>query len=421
MNVFWDKGGFTYMYEKWKTAFLTISTLFLTFSLVLHPQAALQASIRGLNIWWEVVFPSLLPFFIIAELLISIGVVKFIGVILEPLMRPLFRVPGIGGFVWAMGMASGFPAGAKLSARLRKSNQLTQIEAERLVSFTNSSNPLFIFGAVSIGFFNNPKLGIVLAAAHYVSNFAVGLLMRFYGNNNSSTHDKHATKKRHFQNPFSILHETRMQEKRAIGKLLGDAIVSSIQTLLMIGGFIILFSVLNKMITVFHITAALSFIMQHILSFFQLTTEFSIPILSGIFEMTLGSQMISQITETPLLQQAMVTSFILAFSGLSIQAQVASILAETDIRFKPYFFARIIQSILAPIFTFIFWKPFYEKVSSFSPMQKDIPVFLSNHSSILHEIWTSFVHYGPIFTLFCLYVYVILLFFRSNKEKPRSL
>ena len=186
----------------------------------------------------------------------------------------------------------------------------------------------------------------------------------------------------------------------------------------MIGGFIILFSVLNKMITVFHITAALSFIMQHILSFFQLSTDFSIPILSGIFEMTLGSQMISQINETPLLQQAMVTSFILAFSGLSIQAQVASILAETDIRFKPYFF---IQSILAPIFTFVFWTPFYEKVSSFSPMPKDIPVFLSEHPSILHEIWTSFIHYGPIFTLFCLYLYVILLFLRTYKEKPRSL
>ncbi len=91
-----------------------INTFFNLFSCT-PPQAALQASIRGLNIWWEVVFPSLLPFFIIAELLISIGVVKFIGVILEPLMRPLFRVPGIGGFVWAMGMASGFPAGAKLA------------------------------------------------------------------------------------------------------------------------------------------------------------------------------------------------------------------------------------------------------------------------------------------------------------------
>ena len=129
----------------------------------------------------------------------------------------------------------------------------------------------------------------------------------------------------------------------------------------MIGGFIILFSVLNKMITVFHITATLSFIMQHILSFFQLSTDFSIPILSGIFEMTLGSQMISQINETPLLQQAMVTSFILAFSGLSIQAQVASILAETDIRFKPYFFARIIQSILALFLHLYFGHHFMRK------------------------------------------------------------
>ena len=127
-----------------------INAIFNLFSCT-PPQAALQASIRGLNIWWEVVFPSLLPFFIIAELLISIGVVKFIGVILEPLMRPLFAFRdrriclGDGNGFW-------FPAGAKLSARLRKSNLLTQIEAERLVSFTNSSNPLFIFGAVSIGF-----------------------------------------------------------------------------------------------------------------------------------------------------------------------------------------------------------------------------------------------------------------------------
>ncbi|MDM5156114.1 sporulation integral membrane protein YlbJ [Bacillus sp. DX1.1] len=409
------------MYEKWKTAFLTIAMMFLTFSLVLHPQAALQSSIRGLNIWWEVVFPSLLPFFIVAELLISIGVVKFIGILLEPLMRPLFRVPGIGGFVWAMGMASGFPAGAKLSARLRQSNQLTQTEAERLVSFTNSSNPLFIFGAVSIGFFNNPRLGLILAAAHYISNFAVGLLMRFYGNKTKYIKTEKRIQKRPLQHAFSILHETRLQEKRPIGKLLGDAIISSIQTLLMIGGFIILFSVLSKMITVFQVTAALSFIMQQLLIFFQISPHFSTPILSGLFEMTLGSQMISQINQTTILEQAMVTSFILAFSGLSIQAQVASILAETDIRFKPYFFARIIQSILAPIFTLIFWKPLYENLHSFSPNQEDVPVFLSNHSSVFLKGWDLLITYGPAFTLFCLYLYVTLLFLRlMNKEKPRS-
>ena len=33
--------------------------------------------------WWEVVFPSLLPFFILSELLIGFGVVKFVGLLLE--------------------------------------------------------------------------------------------------------------------------------------------------------------------------------------------------------------------------------------------------------------------------------------------------------------------------------------------------
>ena len=114
-------------------------------------------------------------------MLIGFGVVKFIGVLLEPLMRPLFKVPGVGGFVLAMGMASGFPAGAKLTARLRQEGQLTQIEAERLVSFTNSSNPIFIFGAVSVGFFQNPKLGVIFALSHYLGNICVGIIMRFYG------------------------------------------------------------------------------------------------------------------------------------------------------------------------------------------------------------------------------------------------
>ena len=164
----------------------------------------------------------------------------------------------------------------------------------------------------------------------------------------------HTLQKTSLSKPFFNSSRDTLTRKRPIGKLLGDAIVSSIQTLLMIGGFIILFSVLNKMITVFHITATLSFIMQHILSFFQLSIDFSIPILSGIFEMTLGSQMISQINETPLLQQAMVTSFILAFSGLSIQAQVASILAETDIRFKPYFSHELFKVFL-PLFLHLYF------------------------------------------------------------------
>jgi sporulation integral membrane protein YlbJ len=392
------------MRSKLKTAFMAITMTFLTISLIANPQSCLDASIRGLDMWWEVVFPSLLPFFILSELLIGLGVVNFIGVLLEPLMRPLFRVPGVGGFVWAMGMASGFPSGAKLSARLRQEKQLTQIEAERLVSFTNSSSPLFIFGAVSVGFFHNPNLGFILAASHYLSNFTVGLLMRFYG---TRTKIPSASNKEHpflLKRAFDALHQKRINEKRALGKLIGDAIFSSIHTLLMIGGFIILFSVFNKMLAVVHVTPFVNSIIQHFLSVVQLPASFSVPILSGIFETTLGNQLTSQ-TNAPVLQQAMVASFILAFSGLSVQAQVASILAETDIRFKPYFIARIMQSTIAPLLTFVLWKPLYENAHTFHP-SSDIPVSSYPAAESLHLLHT----YGPFITLLFLYIYVFLLF-----------
>jgi nucleoside recognition membrane protein YjiH len=161
------------------------------------------------------------------------------------------------------------------------------------------------------------------------------------------------------------------------------------------------------MLAVIHLTTIADSIIQHILALLQLPAAFGIPILSGLFEMTLGSQFTSQ-ADASILQQAMVTSFILAFSGLSVQAQVASILAETDIRFKPYFIARLLQSILAPCLTYILWKPLYQDAHSLHPSHSDIPVFLHSATTSLHYLHT----YGPLITLLFLYVYVVLLCFK---------
>ncbi|WP_265575564.1 sporulation integral membrane protein YlbJ [Bacillus fonticola] len=379
----------------------------MTASLISFPQEAFDASIRGLNMWWEIVFPSLLPFFIISEMLIGFGVVRFIGVLLEPLMRPIFRVPGVGGFVWAMGMASGYPAGAKLTARLRQNEQLTQIEAERLVSFTNSSNPLFIFGAVSVGFFHNPQLGIMLAIGHYVGNILVGFLMRFHGRDEWR-------RQKDDRNSFSILaalralHRTRIQDNRPIGKLLGDAVLSSIQTLLMIGGFIIIFSVLNKLLFLLGITAMLGQLVQYILTIIQFPVELSIPYISGLFEITLGSQLTSQVKDATLMQQTVLVSFILAFSGFSVQAQVASILADTDIRFKPFFLARIAHGCFAAAVVFFLWTPVYERFLSSGAPSNALPVYAQPSLGFWDTMLNWLQMYGPLVTIFGLLCYVVI-------------
>ncbi len=158
---------------------------------------------------------------------------------------------------------------------------------------------------------------------------------------------------------LSALHQTRLKDNRPIGKLLGDAVNSSIQTLLMVGGFIILFSVINKLLFHLHITAILAKSFDLILSSLSFPDMLSIPFISGLFEITLGSELTSQVQDATLLQQAIITSFILGFSGFSVQAQVASILAQTDIRFKPFFFARIVQGLFASLLHFLLWKPIY--------------------------------------------------------------
>lgn len=402
--------------SKLKTLFLAFSGTILAASLIFYPEESLQASIRGLNMWWEIVFPSLLPFFIVSELLIGFGVVKFIGVLLEPLMRPLFRVPGVGGFVWAMGLASGYPAGAKFTARLRQEGQLTRIEAERLVSFTNSSNPLFIFGAISVGFFNNEQLGILLALSHYLGNLSVGLIMRFYGK--KEQHEEIIIKRKiPIKSALKELHRTRIKDNRPIGKLLGDAVMSSIQTLLMIGGFIILFSVINKLLYHLHITSLLAEVVELILSIFHLPDLLSIPLISGLFEITLGSQMTSQTdAAATLLQQAIITSFILAFSGFSVQAQVASILAQTDIRFHPFFFARLLHGCFAGIYAFLLWKPVYLRISQFEQPSHAIPVFWQN-SSWITSCFRFISEFGPLFTIVLLMIYTFLLASRLSEKK----
>lgn len=77
---------------------MAFGAVLITIAMVQYPKASFEAAIMGLNLWWNVVFPSLLPFFILSEILMGLGVVHFIGVLLEPLMRPLFNVPGIGAF-----------------------------------------------------------------------------------------------------------------------------------------------------------------------------------------------------------------------------------------------------------------------------------------------------------------------------------
>ena len=94
-------------------------------------------------------------------------------------MYPLFRIPGAGAAALAMGLASGFPLGAKVTADLRRNQLISRVEAERLVSFANTASPLFIAGAVAVGMLGRPETALALLAAQYAATLAVGFACVF--------------------------------------------------------------------------------------------------------------------------------------------------------------------------------------------------------------------------------------------------
>ncbi|MBX6378991.1 MAG: hypothetical protein IRY95_10670 [Clostridia bacterium] len=122
------------------TGFLVLG---LVLVLIVYAEPAFRAGRASLDLFWRIVFPSLLPFFILSDILYATGMVHFLGVLFEPVMRPLFNVPGIGSFVLSMGLAAGYPMDAVLTAKFRRDGLCSRVEAERLLSFSNTADPVF--------------------------------------------------------------------------------------------------------------------------------------------------------------------------------------------------------------------------------------------------------------------------------------
>ncbi len=344
--------------------FFLIIILFLAIFMLLNPQQTVNAASSGFRLWFSIIVPALLPFFILAELLVNLGVPRILGALLEPLMRPLFNLPGCSSLVVVMGFTSGFPVGAILSKRLYEEKMLSGDEMSRLVSFTNNCSPLFILGAVGVGMLSSPFLGYILALSHYLSNLLVGI---FWGI--KADRPARRVPGTTLRRELSIALSAAKESYCGLGKLLSDAIKNSLNNVLAIAGFIILFSVITQMFSYWGLIKIMALLLLKVLSIFNLPYELVHGWLMGIFEITIGSRAITSDPPAHTLPQLLAVSSILAWSGLSIIAQVMGIVAGTPVKLSFYIYSRFLQMSLSAIITAIAFKLLaggQRSVSSFS-------------------------------------------------------
>ncbi|KEO83711.1 sporulation integral membrane protein YlbJ [Tumebacillus flagellatus] len=349
--------------------------LLLALMMVGNLQLVFEAGLQGLKIWWDIVFPAVFPVLVLSEFMVGLGIVHFLGVLLEPIMRPLFRVPGSGGFAMAMGFISSYPVGARLAALLRSEKLVTRPEGERLLCIASTADPMFILVAISVGVFQDATLGVVIAAANFAGAILLGFLLRFHEPRGESSAPVKDQKKSLLLRAFHRMHEAQIQEKRRMMELLSDAVTNAFQTLFGIGAFMIVFSVVIRFVSTGSLSDLLTAPLAWTLSMLHLPQALAHSFVVGFLEVTQSMRAIADAVGPDMKSKIVVASALVAWGGISVHMQVASIIAPTDIRYKPYFLYKIVHAVLAAVLAFFLWEPLRgaavrtdEAVSVFAPL-----------------------------------------------------
>lgn len=300
------------------------------------PSIYMKSCINGLNIWFFNVLPALFPFFIATRLLILLDINEI--PILNKLTKKFFKVNN-GGKIFFLSLISGYPIGAKMICDSYKNNQIDQVSAKRMLSFCSVSGPMFIIGSIGIAVFKSVKIGYILLICHIIGALINGLV---------------------FRNCYKKNQEEKLPDFKPLTKsknILADSMLDSINSILLVGGYIVFAYVLIDLFNNLNIIPTIANFIS-ILPCFKGQVSSITSFLNGILEMTRGLVDIGSINlnKTILLP---VSSFLLGFGGISVFMQSLNFTKELEIRKSFYFFQKFCQGLwsllIAIIFSLIFF------------------------------------------------------------------
>ena len=313
---------YTFVFFKSKLIKLSVLLIyiFLILYLIIFSKQTYLLSKEVVEFWMSVLIPSLLPFLLISDLIITTNVSNYFNKIFGFIISKIFKVPKKSSICIILGFICGYPNGAKSVISLYEEKQISHNTAKKLLAFTNNCNPVFLISSVGIAIFSDIYAGIVLLLANYISALLIGL---FFPCNN-------------------IIHEKSIKVNKNEKKFnIKQSILKSFNTLILILGFSIIFNIIASIIS--NITSNL----------IKNTATYNIvnSIIYGMFEISHGILKVSKL-EIPYIYKMCVTSFICSFSSFSIIFQLYTVISK-NFKLKHILIYKFIQGILSILITYI--------------------------------------------------------------------
>ncbi|MGE5629370.1 MAG: sporulation integral membrane protein YlbJ [Solirubrobacterales bacterium] len=313
-----------------KSLIITIIATIIIIEIAAAPKLCIDSAINGALLFFYKVFPSLFPFLVVSNLILAYdGVFIYSRLFGRFLCRPL-GLPEECGFVIIVSMLCGYPLGAKYSCDLYERGIIKRSTFLRLLNIASNPSPIFIIGTVGISMLHNNISGYLLVFSCYASCAVLGIILPF------KEYKKSPCKRNHLFSPVNF------------GEAIKNSVDNGLSTSISIGGFVIIFSVIN------------SYINNLLLS-----SGIAKNMIIGIIEMTNGCSLISK-TNCELILKLSLISFILAFSGMSIIAQVYSFAAKYKVPILKYIGLKLFQGVISGLITFVLGSFFMAKSSVFT-------------------------------------------------------
>ncbi len=298
------------MKKKFNLLICFIIFIFL-FEIFDHSNIVISTIIKSTSIWFYNLVPTILPIYIIIDLLLNYNAIFYLSKIFGKFMKKVFKMKEETSFVFLLSTLSGFPSNSKYLKNLLDNKIINNQEASKLLLFTHFSNPLFIIESIGVTFLNNKKIGIIILIIHYLTNVIIGIINRNYYVN------------------FDSNIKLKEKKKDSFVTCLSNSILNTIKILFLLYGIITFFMIITSLIK----------------ANFPFNNNIN-SLICGLLEMTQGIYFISN-TTLPLIIKASVITFFISFGGLSIHLQVFSILSDYKLKYKDYLIARIMHGIIS--------------------------------------------------------------------------
>ena len=314
---------------QYRDILLGAGLLWATLALVLWPEQAMEAMRDGLKLCGNVILPSLFPFFVLSSLVVELGMSRYLGRLLEPVMAPLFRVNGSCAAALALGFVGGYPVGARTAIEIYENGQCSRTEAERMLAFCNNSGPAFILGVVGTGVFGSGKAGLLLYLVHLLASLLVGVLFRFY---------------RPGDRPQTRKNRGPQFQAASFPKAFTSSIIGALHSTLNICAFILFFTVFLRILAYAGILSTLARLLSSLLTPLGMDQTWAERLLTGLVEVSSG---VSSLTNGTLSGRLSMAAFMLGWAGVSVHCQVLAFLGDSGLSVRTYVLGKLLHGGLS--------------------------------------------------------------------------